>query len=142
MSAQPRYVGPLARLFRADCAMVDPWPTEVDVELRRSDAVPLCTNCLYPQEPHPHFCPNCAFPTGDRVALMHYLEVFVLGELLRQGVSGPPERRRGVQLFLVMLGAVQYTVFAPVYWFWLWRRAQGRPICPGTRPPLPPDRGP
>lgn len=137
MSSLPLYNGPLARVFWADYAMVDPWPAEVEAEVRRADAVPLCPNCLAPQGPHPHFCPHCAFPTGDRVAAMHYLSVFVVGELVRQGVSGPPERRRGVLTFLIVLGVVQYSVFAPVYWYWLWRRARGRPICNGQRQPLP-----
>ncbi len=139
MCSEPRYNGPLARLFRAEHAMVDPWPADVDAAVRRPEAVPLCVNCLCPQGPHPHFCPHCAFPTGDRVALMHYLNVFVIGELVRQGVSGSPERRGGVQAFLVALGAVQYTFLAPVYWYWLWRRSRGQPICRGDRPPLPPD---
>ncbi len=69
----------------------------------------------------------------------HYLSVFVVGELVRQGVSGPPERRRGVQAFLIVLGVVHYSVFAPVYWYWLWRRARGRPISSGARPSLPTD---
>jgi hypothetical protein len=118
--------------------LIDPWPAEIDQEVRRPDAVPLCINCLCPQGPHAHFCPHCAFPTGDRVALMHYLAVFVVGELLRQGVTGRPEGRRPVQVFLIFLGLVQYSVFAPLYWYWLWRRACGRPICDGVRPPLVP----
>ncbi len=137
MPAESRYNGPLARLFTAELAMADPWSAEVEAAVRQPDAVPLCSNCLCPQGPHPHFCPNCAFPTGDRVAAMHYLNVFVVGELVRQGVSGPPERRWGVKAFLVVLGALQYSVFAPIYWYWLWRRARGRPICNGERPQLP-----
>ncbi len=117
MNTAPRYNGPLARLLRAEHVMVDPWPADLDAEVRKPEAVPLCINCLCPQWPHPHFCPHCAFPTGDRVAVMHFLSVFVLGELLRQGVSGPPERRRGVLAFLIALGAVQYTFPAPVYWY-------------------------
>ena len=60
---------------------------------------------------------------------MPYLQIFVLAEVLRRGVTGSPERRIGVQVFLALLSITQYAVFAPVYWFWMFRRAQGRPIC-------------
>jgi hypothetical protein len=60
--------------------------------------------------------------------MMHYLQIYVLAEVLRRGVAGAPERRVGVQLFLASLSAVQYAIFAPVYWYWMFRRARGRPI--------------
>ena len=60
---------------------------------------------------------------------MPYLEIFVVAEVLRRGVSGAPERRVGVQVFLVLLAAVKYVAFAPVYWFRMLRRTRGRPIC-------------
>ncbi len=58
-----------------------------------------------------------------------YLQIFLIGDLLRKGVLGPPERRIGVQLFLVVYSFGNYAVFAPVYWYWMVRRAQGKPIC-------------
>lgn len=59
---------------------------------------------------------------------MEYLNVFVIGELMRRGVSGAPEPRVGVQAFLVVVAAIQYVFLAPLYWFWMWRRACGSPI--------------
>ncbi len=67
---------------------------------------------------------------------MPYLENFVVGEVLRRGVMGPPERRRGVQLFLIIYSFTQYVIFAPLYWYWMLRRANGRPICTENRPTL------
>lgn len=122
----------------APVVRADPWPAEVDAAVKAPSAVPLCTNCLYPQEHHRWFCPHCAFPTGDYVPLMPYLQIFVVGEVLRQGVSGPPERRPGVQAFLVLYSLTEYAFFAPLYWFWMLRRAQGKPLRP-ARPPLAPD---
>jgi len=128
MSA-PRYHGPLARRFRAlRTPRPDPWPAEISAAVNAKSAVPLCPNCLLPQEPHPWFCRQCGFPTGDFVALNPYLNIFVVGEVLRRGVLGAPERRLGTQLFLIVFSASQHAVFAPAYWFWMWRRSCGRPI--------------
>ena len=134
-----RYDGPLARWLRRLWSEFppDPWPREIDAAVRSSEAVPLCIDCLYPQEAHRWFCPHCGKPTGDYVALMPYLQVLVMGELFRSGVLGPPERRRGAQIFLVVYSAAQYGVFAPLYWFWMLRKAQGEPICQEVRKDLP-----
>lgn len=113
----------------------DPWSAEIDAAAKDSAAVPLCLNCLLPQAPHRWFCPQCGFPTGDYVPLMPYLQVFMVGEVLRRGVSGPPERRVGVQVFLMVYSVTEYAVFAPIYWFWMLRRAEGKPICTERREP-------
>jgi hypothetical protein len=131
---ESHFNGPLTRLFCSTSQpQPDPWPEEVDAAIRHPTATPLCISCLTPQARDEWFCPHCAFPTGDFVPLMPYLQIFPVAEVLRRGVIGPPERRLGVQLFLVALSFSQYTLFAPVYWFWMLRRARGRPICPERR---------
>ena len=75
------------------------------------------------------FCPLCGYPTGDFVATMPYVTVFLDGELFRRGVIGTPEKRKGVLIFLVIYSTASYTIFAPIYWFWMIRKAQGKPIC-------------
>ncbi len=62
-----------------------------------------------------------------------YLQIFPMADIFRQGVMGPPERRVGVQVFLVVFSVAQYGPFAPVYWFWMICRACGRPICQEQR---------
>lgn len=69
--------------------------------------------------------------------MMPYLQIFPVGEVLRQGVMGPPERRIGVLVFLIVFSLTQYAVFAPLYWFWMFRRASGRPICYEQRRDIP-----
>jgi hypothetical protein len=69
--------------------------------------------------------------------MMPYLQIFPVAEVLRRGVMGPPERRTGVQVFLIILSLTQYAMFAPVYWFWMARRASGRPICYEQRKDIP-----
>jgi hypothetical protein len=134
-----RYDGPLARWMRCLWPTIppDPWPKDIDAAVRLPDAVPLCIDCLYPQEAHRWFCPHCGKPTGDQVALMPYLQVFVMGQIFRNGVMGPPDRRRGVQIFLFFYSAAEYGLFAPLYWFWMLRKAQGTPICHELRKDIP-----
>jgi len=121
---------------RASKTSPDPWPYEIDRAVKAKDAIPVCVNCLYPQIDRDWFCPHCGFPTGDYVAVMPYLQIFVVGEALRKGVIGPPERRIGVQAFLIVFAVAEYAFFAPVYWFWMLRRALGRPICVERREPI------
>jgi hypothetical protein len=136
--SEPHFNGPLAQLLRSEFrAPPDPWPAEVDQTVKDPSAAPLCINCLFPQAPHQWFCAHCHYPTGDYVPMMPYLQIFPMAEVLRRGVIGPPERRTGVQVFLIVFSLTQYAVFAPLYWFWMARRACGRPICYEQRTDIP-----
>jgi len=131
--SEPFFNGPLAQLVRSMSseARPDPWPADVEVKLKT--AVPLCVNCLSPRSDYRRFCQNCGHPTGDFAALDPYQQLFLVGDVLRKGVIGPPDKRVGVQLFLIMSAIAQYSLFAPVYWFWMVRRALGKPICSNYR---------
>jgi len=107
----------------------DPWPQEVDEAVRNREAVPICLSCLYPQRERSWLCPNCGFPAGDFVTLMPYLQNFAIGELFRRGVMGPPETSIGRNALLTLLSLGEYGFFAPVYWYWMIRKAIGKPIC-------------
>lgn len=129
---------PLKHLPLSEFRQADPWPAEIDAAVRAPGAQPLCINCLYPHEgPHQWFCPHCKYATGDRVPLMSYLYIYPMAEMMRRGVMGSPERRVGTQVFLAAAALVQYSFFAPVYWFWMFRRARGRPICHERRVDIP-----
>lgn len=126
----PRYNGPLARWLRASLRPTpDPWPAEIAADANRAEAQPLCLNCVTPHARHQRFCPTCGYPVDNLLALNPYLQIFVIGEVARRGVQGAPEKRVGVWLFLIVFSGMQYGVFAPVYWYWLLRRAAGRPIA-------------
>jgi len=60
---------------------------------------------------------------------MPFLYIFPMGEFLRRGVIGPPEKGFWRKLFFVFYAMAQYSFFAPVYWYWMARKASGRPIC-------------
>jgi len=133
--------GPLARLLLSAIppGRPDPWPKEIDIAVRKPDAVPLCINCLYPQAAHRWFCPHCAHPSGDCVMFMPYLQIFCVSSIFRAGVLGPPDRRFGANFFLFLYSLTQYSFFAPLYWFWMLRKAQGKPICDENRKPIYPE---
>jgi hypothetical protein len=111
----------------------NPWPADVEAAVNDPDAVPLCFNCLAPQDPPRWFCRHCGHPTGENVAVMHFLYIFLIGEMYRRGVNGPPEKSAWMSAFLAFASISFYGLFAPVYWFWLLRKAVGRPI--GYRKP-------
>lgn len=131
--------GPLAKLLRecfAPHPTPDPWPEELDQAVRSREAVPICTNCLHPQPAHRWFCPYCHFPTGEYVHLMPYLYVFTWGELLRRGVFGPPEKGAFRKWGLVIYSSYNYSIFAPLYWYWMYRKSAGKPISNLHKPDL------
>ncbi len=114
----------------------DPWPAELDQAVRRRDATPVCVECLSPQDARGWFCPHCGFPTGEYVPVLPYLYIFSWGELLRRGVTGPPDRNLGRVLGFAVFSMTQYSLFFPIYWFWLIRKCFGKPICQTKRPDL------
>lgn len=126
-----RFEGPLAQLIRSfiPAATPDPWPHEIDLAVRSPEAIPLCISCLFPQEGRPWFCPHCGFPAGEFVAAMPYLHIFPTGEILRRGVMGSPDTGFLPATGFAFLSATQYGPFVPVYWFWMARKALGKPIC-------------
>ncbi len=136
--SEPYFNGPLAVLARRLIihSPPDPWSPEIDASVRAIDAIPLCEGCLHPQAPHQWFCPHCNFPTNNHVPLMHYLHVFWIGEILRRGVMGPGKNRPWQNVGFVIFGLGQYSIFAPIYWFWLVRKSMGRPIGQAQRRPL------
>lgn len=73
---------------------------------------------------------------------MPYLQNFAVGEFFRRGVMGPPEPRLGIQVFLTIYSMSQYSIFAPVYWYWMMCRSLGKPIATEHRPELVPNEDP
>lgn len=131
MKNDPVFNGPLAHAVRGVFvpARPDPWSEEDQAKVEAVGAVPLCLTCLRPQEGHYWFCPNCGFPSGKYAAVMPYVNIFLDGELFRRCVTGPPETKMWAQWFIFIYATAIYQIFAPVYWYWMYRRATGRPIC-------------
>jgi hypothetical protein len=131
-----RFQGPLAKALRRifQSTTPDPWSKDIDDRVRNKDANPVCLNCLMPQERHYWICDDCGFPGGEYVNTMPFLHIFSLGELLRRGVLGKPEKKNLAILGFLIVSSLEYLIFAPIYWYWMYRKAIGRPICEEKRP--------
>lgn len=99
----------------------DPWGPEVTEALRSPDATPVCPHCQCLQVANRCFCPECGHAVGDYNNVSPYLYLFSLGEVLREGTSGRVRKSWLTVTGFIMLSLVEYVVFAPIYWFFLFR---------------------
>ncbi len=120
-----RYNGPLMKLI-SGFDIKDPWPEEVYDELNGPDAVELCIDCLEPQKKGNWLCHNCGWPTGTYNNVMDYMYIFSIGALLRSGVDGSVKLTKLRIFGLALFSLLEYTVFAPFYWYRLYNATKGR----------------
>lgn len=120
----------VVRSFRAWLAKPvspDPWGPEVAEALEQPDATPLCPRCQCPHELNHWFCPECGHSVGDYNNFSPYLYLFSLGEVLRDGTSGRFRKSWLTVTGYLMLSLIEYVVFAPIYWFFLFRNLSAKP---------------
>ncbi len=110
----------------------DPWASEVDLAVRARDAIPLCVDCLYPQEGPLWFCPHCGFSTGDQVTLMPYLQVFAVGEVLRRGWLDRRRKASAGRFFLFSILRANMPFLLPFIGFGWRERPPGNPSVIGV----------
>lgn len=116
----------------------DPWGTEIEEHLNDPDVLPVCHHCSVPHPETAWFCPECGAAVGDYNNWNPYLYIFSLGEVLRAGTFGKPQRSWVTALGYFILSAGEYVVFAPVYWV-LFLSNYCAPLHQPTRPSaLPP----
>ena len=93
----------------------DPWDAEIDVSVRRDDAVMVCHRCCEPREFPRWFCPNCGAAIGPYNNVLPYIYVFSIGEVVRSGV-GPHARFTPLTLSgYAAVGLLQYQPLAILY---------------------------
>ena len=117
----------LWRLFlwlRAKPVQPNPWDEETETKLHEPDSVLLCPRCLEPEREGVQFCRDCGFPVGPYVQWSPYLYIFALGDLFRTGVDRPFRVKATTICFLLLISLVEYFVFAPFYWFFLFRNVR------------------
>ena len=100
----------------------DPWDAEIAAKLEDANMQVLCHRCLVPNEPLADFCENCGAPVGKYTNYLPFPQVFSIGHALRVGTEGEYKRSPMAVLGYFLLALGEYTVFAPVYWYWLLRR--------------------
>lgn len=114
----------------------DPWSEEVEKGLESDEAQPLCHRCLHPHSPEADFCPNCDATVGQYTNWLPYPYIFSLGDTLRLGTAGAFHRTFITELGLVILSLAEYTIFAPLYWIFLFQRHPPQPPAPLEPPPI------
>ena len=110
----------------------DPWDAETAAKLEDANTRVLCHHCLIPNEPLADFCENCGAPVGKYTNYLPFPQLFSIGHALRVGTEGEYKRSPMALLGYFLLALAEYTVFAPVYWYWLIRR------MPRKEPSAPP----
>ena len=103
-----------------------PWPDEIQAEVDCPDAVRVCHHCITPQEHLGWFCPECGIATGPYNNCMPFVCIFSIGEVLRAGVDEKRRFPQWVYPVYFLLGLQYYYIFAPVYWFRLFRAQKRR----------------
>jgi hypothetical protein len=113
----------LIRWIQAAPLKPEPWGQEVEEEINRPDATPVCHKCFAPHSDAAWFCEKCGSAVGTYNNLMPYVCVFSEGEVLRNGVN---ERLRVNALTIVgyLVYSLNYLIvvpLVPVYWFFLFK---------------------
>ena len=99
----------------------NPWPDELDIAIRAPDAVPICHHCMTPCDFPAWFCPTCGAAVGPYNNTMPYIYIFSIGEALRSGVGPEANLTPFRATAYVVMGLMQYWVFAPLYFIRLYR---------------------
>ncbi len=97
----------------------DPWDAGVEQKLSEPEAVEVCPHCLTQQPPTAWFCSHCGKAVGPYNNLMPFVNVFSEGEVFRNGASGQFRNRPLIVIGYLLLSLAAYSVFAPVFWFFL-----------------------
>lgn len=66
-------------------------------------------------------CPRCGAAIGIYTDWLPFPYLFSLGHMLRLGASGDFKRTPVTLADFWLLGFAEYTVFAPIYWYRLYR---------------------
>ena len=113
----------------------DPWDAEVEQQLSEPEAVEVCPHCFTEQPPDAWFCAHCGSAVGPYNNMMPCLNVFSEGEVLRNGAAGRLRTNPLIIAGYLLFSLSTYVVFAPVFWFFLFKNLQrSREEKPGAQP--------
>lgn len=120
----------------------DPWDEQTAVDLAEGNCTPVCHRCLTPHEPLVNFCPECGAPVGEYTNLLPFPRLFSVGHTLRIGTSGGFKRSPLIVGGFILLSIAEYAIFAPVYWFMLFRNISKQRHVEAPSGPEPPISNP
>ena len=112
------------RWLRGSPTSADPWSEEVEKSMNAPEAEPVCHRCFSPHGDETWFCPCCGAAVGDYNNWMPYVYLFSQGEVLRNGVTANIKPSPSVVAGYIVLSLVCYLIFAPVYWYFLFKNLQ------------------
>ena len=121
---------------RAAPTKPDPWGPELETSLQEPDAVPVCHHCFTQCPPRGWFCENCGCAVGPYNNWMPFIYIFSEGEIFRNGVA---DKMRVGPLTIggyLLCSLSDYLVFAPVYWYFLFRNLTSMKQEKAERPTL------
>lgn len=98
----------------------DPWDAVTQQAVEQPEAPEVCYHCATPLPPGSWFCEHCGRAVGPYNNLMPYVNAFSEGEVYRSGVL-EHVRRSPLLIAGYLLISFSYLVFAPIYWFLLFR---------------------
>jgi hypothetical protein len=107
-------------------ARADPWDIEITKAVEDPQALPLCHRCFTPQDHLGWFCPVCGAAVGRYNNWMPYVNVFSEGEVLRAGTKDHIRPSLLVIADYLLYSLAAYFVFAPMYWYFLFRNMRKR----------------
>lgn len=107
--------------FRSSPVRPDPWDESIAAGMEQENSHALCCRCLEPVPEGQHFCEHCGLPSEPCTNLSPYLYVFSLGDALRTGSFGRFTPKPLAIVGFLLFSLAEYTVFAPIYWFFLLR---------------------
>ncbi|TAK98552.1 MAG: hypothetical protein EPO07_11860 [Verrucomicrobia bacterium] len=99
----------------------DPWDAATEAAVQSEEAVQVCHHCLSEVPPGQWFCEHCGCAVGPYNNWMPYLQTFSEGEVFRNGVLDNVRRSPLTIFGYVLSSFTQYLIFAPVFWFFLFR---------------------
>lgn len=110
-----------ARLVGSIHTEPDPWDADIDLAVRQPDAVLVCHRCITPQLPGSWFCPECGAAVGPYNNCLPWIRIFSIGEVYRAGAWRNLPVTLVTVVGLLLVSALDYTVFVPFFWYRLWR---------------------
>ena len=122
----------LVRWLFAGPVTPDPWGEQISAQIDNFESMPVCHRCLTEHSSIAHFCPQCGAAVGGFNNVMPYEYVFSEGEVLRNGTMANVPLRFPIVAGYLLLSLSAYAIFAPVYWFFLFRNLARRAEAPST----------
>ena len=116
----------------------DPWDAQVAAALAGEESTPLCHRCLAPHDINTDFCTECGAAVGQYTNWLPFPYLFSLGHTLRLGTSGDFKHTPLTVAGFILLALAEYMLFAPIYWFFLFRGVNRRGERPWSPEPAPP----